>query len=155
MRHCSALLLQRSRSVRSVWARSSAALATRASAVPRTGAECSSLRRAPADIKRGLASEPVRVARRLLAQGMGGGLTIGCPYALISVARVEPRDPDSSLYVAIARSLEHRPLAAWIAPTWPEGRAHSGLFREHPAVFFWPAAALARVRLDRGRYARR
>jgi len=91
----------------------------------------------------------VRVARRLLAQGIGWGLTIGCAYALISVARVEPRDPDSSLYVAIARSLEHRPLAAWIAPTWPEGRAHSGLFREHPAVFFWPAAALGRLGMVR------
>ncbi|MCA1825860.1 MAG: glycosyltransferase family 39 protein [Myxococcales bacterium] len=58
------------------------------------------------------------------------------------------RDPDSMLYEWIARTLEIRPLSEWIAPrfppTWP---TQQGLFQEHFAVFFWPAAALGRLGL--------
>jgi 4-amino-4-deoxy-L-arabinose transferase-like glycosyltransferase len=91
----------------------------------------------------------VEDARRRLAQSLGWAITVAVAYALLGIGRVEPRDPDSSLYVAIARSLESRPAAQWNAPRWPEGRARSGLFREHPAVFFWPAAALGRLGLGR------
>jgi hypothetical protein len=91
----------------------------------------------------------VEDARRRLAQSLGWAITVAVAYAALGIARVEPRDPDSSLYVAIARSLETRPVVEWIAPRWPEGRARSGLFREHPAVFFWPAAALGRLGLGR------
>jgi len=58
------------------------------------------------------------------------------------------RDPDSMLYEWIARTLEARPLSEWIAPrfppTWP---TQQGLFQEHFAVFFWPAAALGKLGL--------
>src|SRR5262249_42546362 len=145
----SALLLQRSRSARSAVGTISAALPSRAGPVPRAGTDPPLASPRPRGHQTGLAAEPGRVARARLAQTSGWGLTICCAYARVSVARAEPRDPDSSLYVAIARSLEHRPLAAWIAPSWPEGRARSGLFREHPAVFFWPAAALGRLGLAR------
>jgi 4-amino-4-deoxy-L-arabinose transferase-like glycosyltransferase len=91
----------------------------------------------------------VEGARRRLRRSLAWGFTIATSYALLSVTELEPRDPDSSLYVAIARSLEARPLGEWNAPRWPEGRARSGLFREHPAVFFWPAAALGRLGLKR------
>jgi hypothetical protein len=55
------------------------------------------------------------------------------------------RDPDSELYSRIAASLAERPVSTWIAPTWPAGSYMQGLFREHPAGLFWPAAALIRL----------
>ena len=58
------------------------------------------------------------------------------------------RDPDSMLYEWIARLLEDRPLAEWIAPRFPPGwPSQQGLFFEHFAVFFWPAAALGKLGL--------
>ncbi len=58
------------------------------------------------------------------------------------------RDADSILYEAIARSLESRPVAEWIAPLWPAGWATgNGLFVEHLACFFWPAALLGKLGL--------
>ena len=58
------------------------------------------------------------------------------------------RDPDSMLYEWIARSLESRPLAEWIAPRFPPPwPTQQGLFVEHFACFFWPAAALGRLGL--------
>jgi 4-amino-4-deoxy-L-arabinose transferase-like glycosyltransferase len=57
-------------------------------------------------------------------------------------------DPDSMLYEWIAKTLESRPLGEWIAPRFPGGwPTQQGLFQEHFAVFFWPAAALGRLGL--------
>ena len=72
-----------------------------------------------------------------------------CFAALCFVARDHVvKDPDSMLYEWIARTLESLPLREWIAPrfppTWP---TQQGLFQEHFAVFFWPAAALGRLGL--------
>ena len=58
------------------------------------------------------------------------------------------RDPDSMLYEWIARTLESRPLREWIAPRFPVGwPTQQGLFQEHFACFFWPAAALGKLGL--------
>jgi 4-amino-4-deoxy-L-arabinose transferase-like glycosyltransferase len=52
------------------------------------------------------------------------------------------------LYEWIAKTLETRPLAEWIAPRFPPGwPTQQGLFQEHFAVFFWPAAALGKLGL--------
>lgn len=67
---------------------------------------------------------------------------------LVIATRYELRDADSTLYATIASDLSRRPLRSWIAPTWPEGRG-AGLFTEHPAVFFWPSAALLRGGLEK------
>jgi hypothetical protein len=57
-------------------------------------------------------------------------------------------DADSILYEAIARSLESRPISSWIAPLWPDHWATGeGLFLEHLACFFWPAALLGKLGL--------
>lgn len=56
-------------------------------------------------------------------------------------------DPDSTLYESIALSLESRPVTQWVAPLWPKARAGEGLFFEHLACFFWPAAALGKLGL--------
>jgi 4-amino-4-deoxy-L-arabinose transferase-like glycosyltransferase len=58
------------------------------------------------------------------------------------------RDADSILYETIARSLESRPIAHWIAPLWPQGwPSGQGLFVDHLACFFWPAALLGKLGL--------
>jgi hypothetical protein len=49
------------------------------------------------------------------------------------------------LYAEIAARLARQPLERWIAPEWPPRWYMSGLFREHPAGLFVPAAALARL----------
>jgi hypothetical protein len=55
------------------------------------------------------------------------------------------RDPDSRLYTEIAGRLAERPLTRWIAPEWPVGSYVQGLFLDHPAGLFLPAAALVRL----------
>jgi len=67
---------------------------------------------------------------------------------LVVATRYQLRDSDSTLYAAIAGELSARPLRSWIAPVWPADRGR-GPFVEHPAVFFWPAAALLRAGLDK------
>jgi len=67
---------------------------------------------------------------------------------LVVATRYQLRDSDSTLYAAIASELSARPLRSWIAPVWPADRGR-GSFVEHPAVFFWPAAALLRAGLDK------
>ena len=55
------------------------------------------------------------------------------------------KDADSSLYEAISTQLKDRPVADWVAPSWPPNRAKTGLFVEHLPFFFWPSAALSRL----------
>jgi hypothetical protein len=76
-----------------------------------------------------------------------GALCLAALQTLVIATRYELRDPDSTLYAAIARDLSTQPLHSWIAPTWPEGRG-AGRFVEHPAVFFWPSAVLLRAGLE-------
>lgn len=82
------------------------------------------------------------MARRALIWGT-------CFAALcLAVRHHVVRDPDSMLYEWIAKTLETRPVAEWIAPRFPPGwPSQQGLFQEHFAVFFWPAAALGKLGL--------
>jgi hypothetical protein len=72
-----------------------------------------------------------------------------CFLAVCFLVRAYPlRDADSVLYEAIARSLEAQPLRNWVAPRWPAAwPSGQGLFIDHLAVFFWPAAALGKLGL--------
>jgi hypothetical protein len=54
-------------------------------------------------------------------------------------------DPDSRLYAEMAATLSRRPIRSWIAPEWPPGLYMRGLYQEHPAGLFVPAAILARL----------
>jgi 4-amino-4-deoxy-L-arabinose transferase-like glycosyltransferase len=63
------------------------------------------------------------------------------------------RDPDSRLYAEIAARMADASPAGWIAPEFPPGWFMSGLFREHPAGLFWPAALLARLGYPAGQAA--
>lgn len=81
------------------------------------------------------------MARRALIWGI-------CIVALCALVRgYALRDPDSLLYEWIARNMQSQPLREWIAPRfpieWPT--AHGGLFAEHFACFFWPAALLGKL----------
>jgi hypothetical protein len=69
-----------------------------------------------------------------------------------AVAWVQPplHDPDSTLYAAMSSQLAGRPLAQWLAPQWPPGRAKAGRFVEHTAVSLWPGAALERLGVPAG-----
>jgi 4-amino-4-deoxy-L-arabinose transferase-like glycosyltransferase len=96
----------------------------------------------------------------------GACLALVAMTGSVWLAGYELKDGDSRLYAKIANHLANAPLNTWLAPTWPPGYckpapgdrsigafygpAHpgkpcvplGGLFLEHPAVFFWPAAAL-------------
>ena len=96
-----------------------------------------------------VASAPAEWSEDVIRRALIWG---ACICALCSM--VEGRilcDPDSLLYASISRSLESRPLSQWIAPAWPEqwpsGR---GLFVDHLACFFWPAALLGKLGLPGG-----
>jgi len=65
--------------------------------------------------------------------------------ATLALRDYRARDADSVLYARIANILARRPVAQWIAPAWPPRCYGAGLFQEHPAGLFWPAAALARL----------
>jgi len=95
----------------------------------------------------GREATPSGLARSAKHTWLAGTLCLLALQTLVIATRYELRDPDSTLYAAIARDLSTRPLPSWIAPTWPEGRG-TGLFVEHPAVFFWPSAALLRAGLE-------
>jgi hypothetical protein len=71
-------------------------------------------------------------------------------YELLVSLKYPLRDPDSTLYEAISVGLQQRPWIEWLAPLWPVHRAKSGLFVEHFPFFFWPAAALGCIGLERG-----
>ena len=79
---------------------------------------------------------------------LAGAVCLLALQTLVIATRYQLRDPDSTLYATIAQELSTRPLRSWIAPTWPADRG-TGLFVEHPAVFFWPSAALLRAGLDK------
>jgi 4-amino-4-deoxy-L-arabinose transferase-like glycosyltransferase len=83
-----------------------------------------------------------RVLRRALIWGT-------CLVALCLLVRGHAlRDADSILYDTIARSLEPRPFTQWIVPLWPPGwPSGEGLFVDHLACFFWPAALLGKLGL--------
>jgi Dolichyl-phosphate-mannose-protein mannosyltransferase len=85
-------------------------------------------------------------SRRATHTVLAGALCLVALQTLVVATRYELRDPDSTLYVAIATDLSTRPFRSWIAPAWPAARG-TGLFVEHPAVFFWPSAALLRAGL--------
>jgi 4-amino-4-deoxy-L-arabinose transferase-like glycosyltransferase len=65
--------------------------------------------------------------------------------AILALRDYRARDADSVLYARISNIMARRPLSQWIAPAWPPRSYGAGLFREHPAGLFWPAAALARL----------
>ena len=62
---------------------------------------------------------------------------------LLPLIGFEARDPDSSLYAAMAADLSTRPVSQWLTPEWRGQWGNEGLFREHPVGIFLPSAALA------------
>ena len=62
---------------------------------------------------------------------------------LLPLIGFEARDPDSSLYAAMAADLSSRPVSQWLTPEWRGQWGNEGLFREHPVGIFLPSAALA------------
>ena len=83
-------------------------------------------------------------------EGRYGGMTRGvvgylAVALLLALARYDSRDPDSALYTAMSADLAARPVAEWIAPEWNGHWTLEGLYREHPAGIFVPAALLARL----------
>jgi 4-amino-4-deoxy-L-arabinose transferase-like glycosyltransferase len=83
------------------------------------------------------------VARRVLSSGtLAWALLCAAGWAALAATGYRARDPDSRLYAEIAARQAEAPLASWIAPEFPPGWYMSGLFREHPAGLFAPAAAL-------------
>ncbi|MCI0569865.1 MAG: glycosyltransferase family 39 protein [Myxococcaceae bacterium] len=100
--------------------------------------------------------QTARARPRLLSSSSRAVLAVGwlttlmVSYAILAGTGFTLRDPDSTLYEYIVRTLEPRPLAEWLAPHWQPGRWKQGLFQEHLAIFFWPAAALGRLGFTRG-----
>jgi 4-amino-4-deoxy-L-arabinose transferase-like glycosyltransferase len=72
-------------------------------------------------------------------------LALAAAWCALAVLGYRARDADSRLYAEIAARMSEAPAAGWIAPDFPPGWYMSGLFREHPAGLFVPAAALARL----------
>jgi hypothetical protein len=80
-------------------------------------------------------------------------------YAAVAGSGMVMRDGDSFLYEAIAVDLSAKPAGEWIAPAWPAVCKDSGVerpcfkqgvFVEHTAGLFWPAALLNRLGFSRG-----
>jgi 4-amino-4-deoxy-L-arabinose transferase-like glycosyltransferase len=80
-------------------------------------------------------------------------------YGAIAATGMVMRDADSFLYESIAATLSRAPVAEWVAPEWPSqckesGRVipcfKQGVFVEHLAGLFWPAAVLHRLGFSRG-----
>jgi 4-amino-4-deoxy-L-arabinose transferase-like glycosyltransferase len=72
-------------------------------------------------------------------------VVLAAAWAALAGADYRARDADSRLYAEISARMAAEPAAGWIAPEFPPGWYMSGPFREHPAGYFWPAAALARL----------
>jgi hypothetical protein len=72
-------------------------------------------------------------------------LALAVGLAALAALGYGSRDADSRLYAEMAARMSAAPAAGWIAPEFPPGWYMSGLFREHPAGLFVPAAALARL----------
>ena len=73
------------------------------------------------------------------------GLALAVGVAALAALGYGSRDADSRLYAEMAARMSAAPAVGWIAPDFPPGWYMSGLFREHPAFLFVPAAALARL----------
>src|SRR5207244_8113420 len=71
-------------------------------------------------------------------------LAVALALLVIALAHRQGQDPDSRFYAGISARMAETPIAQWIAPEWFGNPNYSGLFREHPAGLFWPAALLAR-----------
>jgi glycosyl transferase family 87 len=80
----------------------------------------------------------------------GWALCLLALYFMVASIDYPLRDPDSTLYESISAQLSRRPVGEWIAPLFPPGRFKEGLFLEHLAAFFWPAAALGKLGFSRG-----
>jgi len=72
-------------------------------------------------------------------------LALAAGVVALAALGYRARDADSRLYAEMAALMSEAPAAGWIAPEFPPGWYMSGLFREHPAGLFAPAAALARL----------
>ncbi|HXY41431.1 MAG TPA: hypothetical protein VEQ10_17275 [Vicinamibacteria bacterium] len=72
-------------------------------------------------------------------------LALTAGWALLAAVDYKARDPDSRLYAEISARTAGLPVGRWVAPAFPPGWYMGGLFREHPAGLFFPAAALARL----------
>jgi hypothetical protein len=69
-------------------------------------------------------------------------LAVSAAWAALPAVDYGARDPDSRLYAEISARMAEAPASGWIAPDFPPDWYMSGLFREHPAGLFVPAAAL-------------
>lgn len=78
-------------------------------------------------------------------EGVAWAAVLLAVAATLAIRDYRARDADSVLYARISNVMSRRPVSRWIAPEWPPRSYGSGLFREHPAGLFWPAAALARL----------
>jgi 4-amino-4-deoxy-L-arabinose transferase-like glycosyltransferase len=72
-------------------------------------------------------------------------LALAAAWLALAALGYSSRDADSRLYAEIAARMSDAPAESWIAPEAPPGSYLSGLFREHPAGLFWPAALLAKL----------
>jgi hypothetical protein len=84
----------------------------------------------------------VTAARR---EGLAWVVALALVATILAVRDYRTHDADSLLYSRISNILARQPLSQWIAPAWPPRSYGSGLFREHPAGLFWPAALVARL----------
>lgn len=104
--------------------------------------------RSPFHLRRNPASRPaviqdrVRLTRSEIAAWCAAVVVASAAVAAVGY---DTPDPDSHLYAEMAATLSHRPFRSWIAPEWPPGLYMSGLYQEHPAGLFAPAAVLARL----------
>lgn len=78
-------------------------------------------------------------------EGLAWAAALLVVTATLALRDYRTRDSDSILYARISNVMARRPASRWIAPEWPPRSYGAGLFREHPAGLFWPAAALARL----------
>ncbi len=69
-------------------------------------------------------------------------LALAAAWAALAGVDYRARDADSRLYAEISARMAAAPRSTWIAPEFPPGWYMSGLFREHPAGLFVPAAIL-------------
>ena len=106
--------------------------------------------RLPARLEVGarVSSRPRWSCDRLMGRRSGlvaWALALAAGVAALAALGYGSRDADSRLYAEMAARMSAAPAAGWIAPDFPPGWYMSGLFREHPAGLFVPAAALARL----------
>src|SRR6267143_916122 len=99
------------------------------------------------------AASPVSLAGVAAHPLVLAGAWVACVlllHAIVAAVHYPLRDADSTLYESISEQLSRRPVREWIAPFFPPGRFKEGIFLEHLAAFFWPAAALGKLGFARG-----